>query len=91
MAGMDDNPARKPHGALASVCLLLLLLGAYAISYGLLVQPIGVVTENPPGFVDYVDDDYRFTAGLMRYLFWSANQFDRRVRPDVWTRASYDP
>jgi hypothetical protein len=74
--------------ALVVVALLLAVAG-YVASYLALVEPAPNYYTIRTGYSamlveDGVDDSYRFAHSYLRWVYWPANQIDRRLRPDTW-------
>ena len=82
-------PRMKTLPITALVVVSVLAVAAYAASYLALVEPApNYYTIRTGGSatlaVDGMNDSYRFGHKYARWVYWPANQVDRRVRPDTW-------
>jgi hypothetical protein len=98
MPGMSE-PQKKPGWAFwacAVAATTVLLLGAYAGTYTLMVTPIQVFNFDPSGMGDdapagyavpwYADSPESRAHELLKTAFSPAHEIDRLVRPSVWGR-----
>jgi hypothetical protein len=85
---MTSNSRRAKRGGWAVLGLVLVVLpalymGAYLAA---VARPIEIATESGSGVgVSEMKADYRFGGPISRWIFWPANQVDRRIRHDLWT------
>jgi len=69
---------------LRTLMLGLTVLSLYLASYSAMMVPMGVVLENPPGYVAYSEPSYRFGNSVARIIYWPIALVDQLVRPDAW-------
>ena len=71
--------------ALATLLVIAVLLAVYSGTYLAAVQPEQVVVVAVHCYGQFkVEDYYRFGGDLARWVFWPANQVDRRLRRSTW-------
>jgi hypothetical protein len=71
--------------ALSAGLIVAILLAAYSGGYLATVQPTPVVATATAGILIFeTEDHYRGCDPIARWVFWPANQLDRKIWPETW-------